>query len=72
MMSLRRRRYRRRSDTVDMFANYEKLIVTMQNRVTRLEKTLEDAKGELEAARHALAQMKASQAPATPPARGRS
>lgn len=52
---------------MDMFANYEKLIVTMQARVTRLEKTLEDARGELEAARHALAQMKASQAPSTPP-----
>lgn len=54
---------------MDMFGNYEKLIVSMQARVTRLEKTLEDARAELEAARHALTQMKAAQPPATPPAK---
>lgn len=67
--SLKRRRPRRRSDTVDMFGNYEKLIVSMQARVTRLEKTLSDARAELEAARHALTQMKASQPPVTSPAK---
>lgn len=64
-----RRGFRRRSDTMDMFANYEKLIVSLENRRKRAVENLDNVTAELEAARHALAQMRASTPPATP-ARG--
>lgn len=64
---MKRRRYRRRSDNVDMFANYEKLIATQDARISRLEATLQQAKDEREAARNLLARMRAEAPGATPP-----
>lgn len=46
---------------MDMFANYEKLIVSLENRRKRAEENLTTITAELEAARHALAQMRAAQ-----------
>lgn len=63
---LPRRRPRRRGDSMDMFANYEKLIVSLENRRKRAVENLENVTAELEAARHALQQMKAATPPATP------
>lgn len=53
---------------MDMFANYEKLIASMEARISRLKGTLQQAEDEREAARHALAQMRATIPPPTPPA----
>lgn len=69
---LTRRRRRRRSDTVDMFNNYEKLIVSQAARVERLKKTLAEAEAELAASRDILRRIemeKPAPTPANPPKR---